>query len=143
MVIDIIHTYTYTIYIQPKNLYCKKKKKKNLYCWRVFLGCPACIFHLYPAYIYISPYPCIPCISLATDSISIYSAADLLYPAVSHCIQLYPYVSSSIYLAVCCIPKYLTVSHRLENGIWPKIHSRGGLLSPYGGVDGTVQYVDA
>jgi len=38
-----------------------------------------------------------------------------------------------MYLAVssciCCIPLYLTVSHRLENGIWPKLHSRGGRLA--------------
>jgi len=36
-----------------------------------------------------------------------------------------------VYLAIssciCCIPLYLIVSHLLENGIWPKIHSRGGL----------------
>jgi len=31
-------------------------------------------------------------------------------------------------LSSSCIPLslYLTVSHRLENGIWPKIRSRGG-----------------
>jgi len=45
-----------------------------------------------------------------------------LYPAVPIrisciCIQLYPAL-------------YLTVSHRLENGIWPKIHSRGGPPAP-------------
>jgi len=47
-----------------------------------------------------------------------------------HCIPLYLTASSCIctYLAISsCIPLYLTVSHRLENGTWPTVHSRGGL----------------
>jgi len=54
--------------------------------------------------------PLYPSLYLAMSS---HVAADPLYPAVSHCIQLY--VSS----CTCCIPLYLTISHRLENGIWP------------------------
>ena len=48
-----------------------------------------------------------------------------------HCITLYPTISSCIrtYLAISsCIPLYLTVSHCLENGTWPTIQSRGGLV---------------
>jgi len=40
-----------------------------------------------------------------------------------HCIPLYPTVSRCFctHLAVSsCISPYLTVSHRIENGIWPK-----------------------
>jgi len=52
-------------------------------------------------------------------------AADPLYPAVSHCIQLYPvsvHISSCIVTVSSCIQLYLTVSvsHRLEHGIWKK-----------------------
>jgi len=51
---------------------------------RVYLGCPACIS---PVGLTLEPCICI-------DSISIHFAADPLYPAVSHGVQLYPYVSS-------------------------------------------------
>ena len=51
------------------------------------------VLHLYPAC--ISPYPWYPAVSLYRY-ISSHFAADLLYPAVSRCIQLYPYVSSCI-----------------------------------------------
>ena len=65
-------------------------------------------------------------VSLVSRCIPVFShfAADPLYPAVSHCIQLYPYVSSCIQLYLL----YRIVSHRLENGIGPKLHSRGGLV---------------
>jgi len=51
------------------------------------------VFHMYPPY--ISLYPWYPAVSLYR-SVSSHFAPDPLYPAVSHCIQLYPYVSSCI-----------------------------------------------
>jgi len=38
----------------------------------------------------------IPCIPVSVLYLSIHFAADPLFPGVSHCIQLYPYVSSCI-----------------------------------------------
>ena len=39
--------------------------------------------------------------------------------------HLYPRVNSS---CICCISLCLIVSHRLENGIWPNIHTRRRLV---------------
>jgi len=77
-------------------------------------------------------FTCILCLSLTVSlvsrciPVSSHFAADPLDPAVSHCIQLYPYVSSCIQLYLL-YPAVSHVSHRLENGIWSIIHSRGGL----------------
>jgi len=88
---------------------------------RLYFTCnhhhPACIspFSWHPVY---------PCVDLY---LVIYCnrSTDCMYPALFHCIQLYPYP----HLAVSsgCIPLYLNVSHYLENGIWPNVHSGGGL----------------
>jgi len=59
-------------------------------------------FDLYPAC--ISPYPGYPAVSLYLSTSS-HFAVEPLHPAVSHCIQLYPYISS------CIIRLYPTVSH--------------------------------
>ena len=52
-----------------------------------------------------------------------------LYLNVSSCIRSYPAVSSCIPQSRCtCMSPSHRIPHRLENGIWPKIHSaRGGL----------------
>ena len=44
-----------------------------------------------------------------------------------HTYYMHTYISSCI----CCIPLYLIVSHRLENGIYPRIHTSGGLTYTY------------
>jgi len=93
------HVYIYTC--------VERQPSPGVYFWDV----PP-VFHLYPAcvcwcrriftYIHIHVshrilawYPVYPCIDI--DYISIHFAADpLLYPAVSHCIQLHPYVTSYI-----------------------------------------------
>jgi len=58
----------------------------GVYFWDLLLH-----FHMYPAC--ISPYPWYPAVSLYRP-ISSNFAADPLYPAAFHGIQLYPYVSS-------------------------------------------------
>ena len=60
--------------------------------WRVFLVIPP-IFNLYSAC--ISPYLWYPAVFLYVCTSS-NCAADPRYPAVSHCIQLYPYVSIAV-----------------------------------------------
>jgi len=93
--------------------------------WRAFLGYLPPVFHLYPACISNGilgiPYPVYPCICI--DSISSYylfCSRSTVFHTASSCIRTHLAVSS-------CIPLYLTVSHRLENGIWPKMHSKGEL----------------
>jgi len=93
--------------------------------WRVFLGYPACISPVSCLYLTVSLIS-----RVSPPCIEIYNHIFCNRSTVSCCISLLT-VSSCIrtYLAVSsCIPLYLIVSHRLENGIWPKIHSRGGLL---------------
>jgi len=70
--------------------------------------------YLYPAC--ISPYPWYLAISL-------YLAIMCTRSTVSRCIPpYYPQLYLCVYLTVssciCCIPLYIIVSHRLENGIW-------------------------
>jgi len=94
----------------------------GVYVWDVLP-----VFDLYPACLCLSPYPWYPAVSLYRSiylSIlqQIHCICILLYPTVSNCIRTHLAVSS-------CVPLYLTVSHRLEYGIWPKIHSSGGLTS--------------
>ena len=74
--------------------------------WRVFLGRPACISPVSRLYLAVSM---VSCVSLYRFYIDPFCSRCTVYPVVSHCIQLYPTVSS------CIIPLYLTVSHRLEN----------------------------
>jgi len=113
------HKYIYTyVYIIPH-----PEPSPGVYVWDV-----RPIFNLYSTC--ISPYPwypasrCIPvsiyclCLNLSSNF-----AADPLYPAVSHCTQLYLYVSS-------CIQLYPALSHRIpppQKLDTAKIHSKGGL----------------
>jgi len=75
---------------------------------------------------------CIPPVSHRILGIPLCPCIDLYLAILQqiHCTPLFSTVSSCIrtyLLGVSrCIPLYLsTVSHRLKNGIWPKIHSRG------------------
>jgi len=74
--------------------------------WRVFLEPPACILPVSCLYLTVS------LVSRCT-AVSSHSAVDPLCPAVSHCIQLYSYVSSYIPAVSAvsrCISSYLTAS---------------------------------
>jgi len=86
------------------------------------LLCPCIDLYLY-LYLYLAILPhihfeshchCIPLYPAA--SCQLYAVCMRIYLAVSSCIQLYPAISHRI-----------PPPPRLENRIWPKIHSRGGL----------------
>jgi len=105
-------------------IFCKGQSRKYSQCARatplaLSLCSPPleCIFWITRLF-----FTCIPPVSHRILGIPLYPSIYLHLAILQqiHCIQLYPYVSS-------CIQLYLTIPHRLENGIWPKIHSRGGL----------------
>jgi len=80
----------------------------------------SCLYLTLTLYMFVIPlYPC--------HYLYLIISSHFHFAADPHCIPMYPPLYPS---CMRCIPLYLTVFHRVENGMWirPKIHSRGGGL---------------